>query len=301
MNDTVPIILLVDDEPINLEILTEYLEDSDYRIETAADGRQAWDLLEADPERFDVVLLDRMMPGLSGTEVLARIKQHPMLASVPVILQTALSARDDVLEGLKAGAYYYLTKPFDQEMLLSVVGTAVDDRRRYRQAQEDSLLSGRTFGLMREASFSFKDLDAARDLARVLANACPDPMRAAIGFSELLINAVEHGNLGISYDEKGRLRQEERWDQEIAVRLADPAYADRQVHVRYMREPDCIRVLIRDEGEGFEWERFLEMDPERALDSHGRGIAMSRMLSFDSLEYRGSGNEVEVTVSTRAD
>jgi CheY-like chemotaxis protein len=300
MNHAVPTILLVDDEPINLEILTEYLEDSDYRIESAGDGQQAWALLEAEPERFDVVMLDRMMPGMTGTQVLARMKQHPLLDSVPVILQTALSARGDVLEGLQAGAYYYLTKPFDQEMLLSVVATAVEDRQRYRQAQEDSKLAGRTFGLMREASFSFRDLDAARDLARVLANACPDPMRAAIGFSELLVNAVEHGNLGISYEEKGRLGQEARWDQEIARRLADPVNADKQVYVQYRRESDCIRVLIRDEGEGFAWEQFLEMDPARAFDSHGRGIAMSRMISFDSLDYRGKGNVVEVTVNTSA-
>jgi CheY-like chemotaxis protein/anti-sigma regulatory factor (Ser/Thr protein kinase) len=298
MHDPVPTILLVDDEPINLEILSEFLDGSSYRIETAADGQAAWEALQADPERYDAVLLDRMMPGLSGTEVLALIKGHPVLQSVPVILQTALAAREEVLDGLRAGAYYYLTKPFDQEMLLSVLATAVADRQRYRQVQQDSDLAGRTFGLMSEATFSFRDLDAARDLAMVLANACPDPRRAAIGLSELLINAVEHGNLGISYAEKGLLREQDRWHREIETRLADPAYAGRQVHVHYLRERDCIRVRIRDEGAGFAWQDYIEMDPGRAFDTHGRGIAMSRMVSFDSLEYLGNGNEVEVTVLT---
>lgn len=301
MHDSTPTILLVDDEPINLEILGEYLDGSAYRIETAADGDKAWQTLESSPERFDVVLLDRMMPGLSGTEVLAKIKAHPVLQSVPVILQTALSAREEILEGVKAGAYYYLTKPFDQEMLLSVVRVAVEDRQRYEQAQEDSKLAGRTFGLMREASFSFKGLDEARDLATVLANACPDPRRAVIGLSELLINAVEHGNLGISYQDKGRLREQNGWEQEVRRRLADAAHAHKQVRVRYVREDDRIRVLIRDEGEGFDWQQYVEMDPTRAFDTHGRGIAMSRMISFDTLEYRGKGNEVEVTVNTPQD
>ena len=71
--------------------------------------------------------------------------------------------------------------------------------------------------------------------------------------------------------------------------------------VRYCREPDKVRVVIRDEGQGFDWQQYLDMDPARAFDTHGRGIAMSRMISFDAVEYRGNGNEVEVTVSIAAD
>ena len=301
MNDANPNILIVDDEPINVDILLEYLEDTGYSTETASDGQQAWGMLEAHPERLDVVILDRMMPRMNGLEVLNRIKQHAELQSVPVILQTAMAAKNEVLEGLQAGAYYYLTKPFDEDMLLSVLSTAVEDRMRYRRALEGSDVASRTFGLMREGSFSFSSLMSARDLATVLANACPDPRRVVIGLVELLINAVEHGNLGISYDEKTRLREEDRWEQEVDARLADPAYAGRQVVVDYRREPDCIRVVIRDEGNGFDWKRYVDMDPARAFDTHGRGIAMSRMISFDTIEYRGCGNEVEVTVRVPPD
>lgn len=293
-------ILLVDDEPSNLEIFAEYLEDSGYALETAEDGAAAWSLLEAAPERFDVVVLDRLMPGLDGIEVLQRMKRHPALQSVPVILQTALAAADDVVDGLQAGAYYYLAKPFEEEMLLSVLGTAVVDRQRYRRAQQDRDLFVRTFGLMNEAEFVFRTLDEARDLATLLANACPDPRRVAIGLTELLLNAVEHGNLGISYEEKARLRAAGEWDSEIATRLADPHYARRHVTVSYRRVDGGIRLCIRDEGDGFDYSKYLDMDPSRAFDLHGRGIAMARMMSFDSLEYRGPGNEVEVTVKTPA-
>lgn len=295
--DFVPTVLLVDDEPFNIEILLEYLEDTGYQLETAEDGQIAWDRLSADPSRYDVVILDRMMPNMSGLEVLERIKQDPCLQSVPVILQTALAAKEEVLEGLNAGAYYYLTKPFDEDMLLSVLTTAVEDRMRYRRAQEDSDVVGRTFGLMREARFAFRDIASARDLATVIANACPEPKKAAIGLTELLLNAVEHGNLGITYDEKGRLRAEDRWDEEVADRLADPAHADKMVSVTYTREPTLVRVMIRDQGDGFDWRKYLDIDPARVFDSHGRGIAMSRMISFDTLEYHGCGNEVEVTIA----
>jgi CheY-like chemotaxis protein len=197
-------LLLVDDEPFNLELMLEYLGDAGYGLEVAEDGLTAWDRLTADPQRFDVVVLDRMMPGLSGLEVLQRMKRHPVLQSVPVILQTALAAREEIIEGLQAGAYFYLTKPFEEVMLSSVLRTAVADRGRYRQAREDSKVAVRTFGLMREATFAFRTPEAARDLAVVLASACPDPRRVAIGLTELLLNAVEHGNLAIGYREKTR-------------------------------------------------------------------------------------------------
>jgi CheY-like chemotaxis protein/anti-sigma regulatory factor (Ser/Thr protein kinase) len=301
MSETNPCILIVDDEPFNVDILLEYLEDGGYATESAEDGQAAWELLEADPRRYDVVILDRMMPRMNGMEVLARIKSHPVLQSIPVILQTAMAAKDEILEGLQAGAYYYLTKPFDEDMLLSVLDTAVGDRQRYKLALEGSNVASRTFGLMREGAFGFRDLMSARDVATVLANACPDPQRVVIGLTELLINAVEHGNLGISYEEKTVLREENRWESEVELRLSDPANADREVEVRYCREPDRIRVVIRDQGNGFDWRKYVDMDPARAFDSHGRGIAMSRMISFDSLEYRGCGNEVEVTVNTVTD
>ena len=296
MYDATPTILVADDELFNVDILVEYLEDTGYRVDTATDGQSAWDLLEADPGRFDVVILDRMMPGLNGLQVLERIKGHPVLQSVPVILQTALAAKEEILEGLQAGAYYYLTKPFDEDMLLSVLSTAVEDRQRYLRALEDSDMASRTFGLMHEAAFTFNSLHSARDIATVLANAFPDPRRVVIGLTELLVNAVEHGNLGITYEEKSQLREQGRWESEVESRLADPVHAHKQVRVHYARGIDCICVRIEDEGQGFEWQKYVDMDPERAFDTHGRGIAMSRMISFDSIEYLGVGNQVEITV-----
>ena len=79
---------------------------------------------------------------------------------------------------------------------------------RYLRALEDSDVASRTFGLMHEAAFAFRTLHSARDIATVLANAFPDPKRVVIGLTELLVNAVEHGNLAITYDEKSRLREE---------------------------------------------------------------------------------------------
>ena len=290
-------ILIVDDEPFNVEIILEYLDEEGYELLTARDGQDAWNQLEAEPDRFDLVLLDRMMPNMDGMEVLTKIKQHPVLMELPVILQTALASKDDITDGMKAGAYYYLTKPFEEDTLRSVIGTAVGDRLRYRSMQQQIEMGSRLDDLTEESEFSFRTLDEARDMATMLSNICPDPQRVVVGMAELLINAVEHGNLGITYEEKGVLKDEGSWVEEVEKRLEMPQYSDKKVVVNMHRNNQKIDFVIKDEGDGFNFSDFLDMDPERAFDNHGRGIAMSRLLSFDRLEYRGKGNEVLASIN----
>ncbi|WP_432719603.1 response regulator [Jeongeupia wiesaeckerbachi] len=283
-------ILVVDDEPFNLEILGEHLTDVGYEVVTAEDGEAAWSLLTHDRD-FDTILLDRMMPRMDGMALLARLKQSE-ISHIPVIMQTAVGAAENVREGLAAGAYYYLIKPFQRDMLLAIVGAAVKFYREKRQLESQLEAQASTYRLLERGEFRFRTLDEARQLTLLLSNACPEPQRVAVGLSELLVNAVEHGNLGISYADKTRLLQQGRWQEEVEVRLASADYRRRNVHVAFEKRVDTLVFTITDEGEGFEWQPFLEFSPERAFDPHGRGISMARMLSFDSVEYQGCGNAV---------
>ena len=119
-------ILVVDDQATVRKIIRRLLADTDYAVVEAEDGAIAWELLEREPEHFDIVLLDRTMPEMDGMEVLARMKADPRLEHVPVIIQTALVDERDALEGMRAGALFYLAKPYDEEMLLSVVKRALE-------------------------------------------------------------------------------------------------------------------------------------------------------------------------------
>ncbi|MDH3713370.1 MAG: response regulator [Gammaproteobacteria bacterium] len=292
-----PRLLVVDDEPLNQEIIAEYLGDSAYTLKMADDGAIAWSILQSQPDSFDAVLLDRMMPNMDGIEVIERMKQHPSLRGVPVIMQTAAAAKDDVVSGLQAGAYYYLTKPFEEGVLRSIVDAAVEDYRRHRTLVEQLQTRDGVLHMIESVELSIRTLDDARNTATFIADACPQPERVVMGFSELLVNGVEHGNLQVSYADKSRLNSAGEWENEIQRRLADPAHAHKRVKVQYQRVSDKVTVRITDEGDGFDWERYLEMDPARAFDSHGRGIAMARMLSFDKVTYLGSGNQVEVEIN----
>ena len=292
-------VLVVDDEIFNLEIISEHLSEEGYKVVSADDGAKAWALLEETPERFDAVLLDRMMPIMDGMEVLGRIKGHPQLNMLPVVVQTAKASREEVLEGLQAGAYYYLTKPYDKDTMLAIVKTAVEDYANYRAIQDEVVKTARTLSLMGQGQFTLSTLDEAGDLASLLASAGPQAGRAVIGLSELLINAVEHGNLGITYDEKTTLNDLGKWEEEVQRRLTLPENAGKRVVVNYERDDDEMRFLISDQGEGFDWENFLEISPERAFDNHGRGIAMACMVSFDRVEYLGNGSQVLAAISCK--
>jgi sigma-B regulation protein RsbU (phosphoserine phosphatase) len=299
MNRDVDTVLVVDDEALNLMLIKAYLQSGRYRLVTAGDGAEAWAMLQADPRGYDVVLLDLMMPRMDGMEVLKRIKSHPQLRVLPVILQTALASPKDIHRGIKAGAYYYLTKPFEREMLRSVVATAAKDHARYRRMQEQIDTTSRLCGLLHRADFRYRTLEEGRALAQLLANACPDPRKAVVGLGELMVNAVEHGNLGIGYREKGRLLEAGELAAEVQRRIALPEYRDRCVAVSYRRSEREIRIQICDQGAGFDWENYAEVDASRVFDAHGRGIAVARIMSFDRVEFAGRGNEVTGFIRVR--
>jgi hypothetical protein len=144
-------------------------------------------------------------------------------------------------------------------------------------------------------TFEFRTLDEAHRLAGMLSGYCQNPTCAGLGLIELMINAIEHGNLGISYLEKSELKRENRWEAEIAKRLNEPHWHSLKATIEFELIEGEVVFTITDQGEGFDWVPFMEFDPARAYDMNGRGIAMARTLGFKHIEYRGVGNCVVAT------
>src|SRR5437764_4950947 len=215
-------VLIVEDNEADRALLEAHLTRDGFATEFAADGVDGWAMLDAHPDRYDLVLLDRTMPRMDGMALLRRIKSDHRFLILPVIFQSALVNRDEVIEGIRAGAYYYLTKPYDAEMLLSVVRTAASDRAAARDLQRRVQRGMQVLQLLEEARFTYRTIEEARGLAAVLASACPDAESTVIGLTELMVNAVEHGNLGITYDEKSALLADESWSAEVSRRLTLP-------------------------------------------------------------------------------
>jgi CheY-like chemotaxis protein len=287
-------ILVVDDDPFATEIILDYLEGlgGSQEVRTGHDGQEGWEILQSDPESFDVVLLDRHMPRMDGMHLLRLIRGDARLEALPVIMQTAAADHREVLEGIQAGAYYYLTKPFRKEMLRSIVRAAVSDYHRVRKLREELRKQFGVLGLMQVGTFVFRTIPEALDLGAFLAKAFPDPQRAVVGLSELLVNAVEHGNLEIGYQEKGALDAAGAWAAEVERRLQSPELGARVATAVLERLGGSVKVTVRDQGRGFDPVPFLRVEPSRLFDTHGRGILMAKAMSFDELEYRDGGREV---------
>lgn len=130
-------ILAVDDEPVNLQVLTNFLGLQGYETTTASSGPEALRALEDD--RFDLVLLDVAMPGMSGHEVCRALRERHPLFELPVLMLTAKGRPGDVVQGFESGANDYVTKPFDRAELSARVHTLLA----LRSAIDTALMNAR--------------------------------------------------------------------------------------------------------------------------------------------------------------
>src|SRR5216684_1252496 len=115
-------ILIVDDEPFNVDYLEQELENLGYETVSASSGQEA--LAKVAVEAPDLILLDVMMPGLDGFTVCRLLKEQEETQLIPIVIMTALGAREDRIKGIEAGADNFLTKPADQRELRARIRTA---------------------------------------------------------------------------------------------------------------------------------------------------------------------------------
>jgi len=128
MNDmTHPKILIVDDEPFNVDYLEQELEESGYETLTAANGQEALEKVRS--ESPDLILLDMMMPVMDGFEVLSRLKMDPASRDIPVIVISADSNLRSVVRGIGLGAEDYLPKPFEPTLLNARISSSLEKKR----------------------------------------------------------------------------------------------------------------------------------------------------------------------------
>ena len=116
-------VLAVDDIPLNLLLVQKMLTRFNFRIRTAPGGQQALDAVAA--EKPDLILLDLMMPGIDGFEVIRRLRADPATADIRIVILSALNSNEDVVKGFNAGANDFIMKPIIMEKLLTCVVTQI--------------------------------------------------------------------------------------------------------------------------------------------------------------------------------
>lgn len=291
-------VLIIDDEQSNLDFIARLLANEPLLLDLQTDGIAAWKTLESMNEHYSLIIVDSLMPKLDGLEFLRRLKANPRFSEVPVIMLTTATSPEEVSKGMQAGAYYYLFKPILPESLISIVRGAIEDHRSLRVVRHLSKHQEAAQKLLVTAEYRFCSLRDINHLVPILSGFTPQPHLTASGLADLMVNAIEHGNLGITYAEKARLKFDGTWEAEIEHRLALPEYHDRFASIRIEQFPGRIQYTITDQGKGFDWKKYLEFDPGRVFDPNGRGIAMARKMSFSRLEFLDKGNIVVATVTT---
>jgi sigma-B regulation protein RsbU (phosphoserine phosphatase) len=123
----VPSILIVDDNPKNLQILGNYLQQEGYKVEFSLDGKSALNWIKK--TAFDLVLLDIMMPLMDGFEVCRILKNDPVYKKIPIIFLTAKTDTESIVNGFDVGAVDYVIKPFNQKELIARVKTQIEIKR----------------------------------------------------------------------------------------------------------------------------------------------------------------------------
>jgi two-component system, sensor histidine kinase and response regulator len=181
-----PLLLVVDDNPLNVEPLCDLLETIGYRVVSALDGQTALRLVpEVGP---DLILLDIMMPGMDGIEVCRRLRAEPDSAKIPIVFVTALSETEDKVRALEAGGDDFLTKPFNRPILLARIRSLL----RLKSANDELEESYRKLKAMER----MKD-----DLMKMIVHDLKSPLSSMLATLEM----SAEGDLGPVTDEHSRL------------------------------------------------------------------------------------------------
>jgi CheY-like chemotaxis protein/anti-sigma regulatory factor (Ser/Thr protein kinase) len=286
---TKPSVLVVDDEEALRSLLLRLLEREGFDPVPACNGEEAISLFRSRGPA--VVVSDIKMPRMDGLTLLTEIRKIDRTAAV--ILMTGQGNEEMLLDALRGGATNFFKKPFVVRELIEEIRKVVSFRL---EAARSTLFSPhlveetKHFVLPPGEVFYFPVINqASLQLPAILPE--EDILNLKIGIEEIITNAVEHGNLGISFQEKNSAIHDGRLAELIAERMRDPGRARRRVFIDSHLTPELFQITVRDEGDGFDWRNLPEVAPENLLSFNGRGILLTRIY-FDEVVFNDAGNEV---------
>jgi DNA-binding NarL/FixJ family response regulator len=286
-------ILLIDDEPLVREELGALLQDEGYEVITGADGEEGLALFQS--EKPDMVITDVRMPRKDGLSVAMTIRRED--PTVPVTVITGHGSETMAIEALRAGVTDFIKKPVRLEDLSAAL-------LRMRAARRPAGLGFDELPpavLLVESSWTYKlenNIEAISPFVEVLLKRVASGMdrtslsELGLAVRELLLNAIEHGNLGLSYQEKSKALETGTLESLLQKRMMLPELARRRVTIKAHREDRRLAIHIIDEGNGFDWRSLPNpTDIAHLLSTHGRGVLLAQ-LSVNKMTYNPKGNEV---------
>ena len=288
-------VLIIEDDPSVRYFLRQVAEAAGHDADEAATGAEGFE--KYDTFAPDLIFTDVHLPDIDGLNILERIRKRNR--DVMVIVVTGLGSVDIAVRALQLKANNFLQKPIRVEVINSLL-QKYDQMLRVSHLRDEvsRMVVHRDLKMVLPTRLDL--IGSAVDLLVREASPWLDEQErfgVQMGLFELVTNAMEHGNLGITYDEKNDALFEGpyRFQELIERRLSDPILAQRQVSIEFKQTNERLDWTIQDEGEGFDWVAVpnpLESEEQERLN--GRGIFLARF-QFDTLEYIGNGNKVRMT------
>ncbi len=286
-------ILVIDDEKSIRDMLRAGLTRYGYNFHDAADGTKGIEVYKR--TRPDIVLTDVKMPEMSGLEVTRALKEIEYNADI--VIMTGYGSEELVIEALRSGATNYIKKPISLNELFTILDGIILNRERRRKSEiiKDFVV------------FEKKKLVIDNDISHIwgvinqilfnipneVSDTALEGMR--LGLYEIILNAIEHGNLGILYEEKSEAIQNNTYLTLLESRSSQVDRKQKRVFIDCNIDHMELSVEIRDQGKGCDFHEFAEPENrEEILRAHGRGIFLAS-LYFDRLEYEEPGNTVTIS------
>jgi two-component system, cell cycle response regulator len=245
----------------------------------------------------DIVLTDLFLPGQDGILLVKQIcERRP---TCPVVLLTDASHGESTMAGLRAGALDYVQQPIDEEAFAQVLQRAI--QKLPASVDDAPGVERLEYVLVMGTDPSFVESTVTwliQGTAMGLIEARQLHLRAAL--QELVMNAVEHGNLELRYHDKTEAMAKDQYDELIRRRRQEVRFRDRRVTIRaiYDKRQQLLTYRIIDEGKGFNWKSRMKSDNDVCPpgDTSGRGLFLAHSF-FPDIVYNDRGNEVMFTVS----
>lgn len=288
-------ILIVEDDCATRMFMVKAVKDIGHEVKAAADGLEGLAVFkDFQPE---IVFSDIKMPKMDGLAMLEKIREkHP---DVLVIMNSTLDSPEYTLRALRLQANDYLVKPVevkDVRAILAKYSEILTNRSRDREIV--GRIYRRDLGMRIDNQLG----QIGKIVNRLMQEtehrlSLQERFGIHLGLVEILTNAIEHGNLEISYKEKTRAMEgaPDDWTNLIQQRLQTEPYSNRTVNIDFRLDQNNCEWVITDEGPGFNWGALPDpLDPENLLAAHGRGVMLTR-LRFDEVAYVGRGNQVRLT------
>ena len=256
----------------------------------------------AQAESFAVVVTDAAQLTESKQQNLLIFLKSKQVKSAEIILFFDKNKIGTLLPEIIEHASLLISSEKNPEEVLEIIETSKNSYKQKLRLKNDLADTFHAFSLLEQGRFKLKNLNEARAVSILLASLCPESTELTLGLSELLVNGIEHGNLEITFDEKGDLLSAGTWHAEIDRRLKLKKYRSKEVTIEFTRLKDRIEFVISDEGAGFDTTPFLKPDEDTRFENedvicfHGRGIKLANQICFDELEYLGTGNTVKATL-----